>query len=112
MYYVLQLRKDVVIRNQLRGDPDGAREVEQRGRRQAAPLQKNASIFPSFNASTDALTLRLCLRMSLSGSRPAALSTRNAITSVPLPGEPVDTTRPFRSASRLMFFPSIVATCV
>src|SRR5262245_13080431 len=76
------------------------------------PLQKNASIFPSLSASTDAFTVRPCLPMSLSGSMPAARSTRNAITSVPLPGEPVETTRPRRSVRRLIPLPSTVATCV
>ena len=76
------------------------------------PLQKKASIFPSLIASTEALTVRPCLRMSRSGSIPTARSTRNAITSVPLPGEPVETTLPRRSASEWMFLPSMVATWV
>ena len=39
--------------------------------------------------------------MSLRGSSPAAASTRSAMSSVPLPGEPTETTRPFRSAIAL-----------
>ena len=77
------------------------------------PLQKNASILPSFSASTDALTRQApgagCRE---SGSSPAARSTRNAITSVPLPGDPVETTLPRKSASRSMPLPSTVTTCV
>ena len=76
------------------------------------PVQKNASILPSLRASTDALTLSPCRRRSRSASRPAAFSSRTAITSVPLPGEPVDTTLPRRSVTRLMFLPSSVAICV
>jgi hypothetical protein len=37
--------------------------------------------------------------MSFFGSMPIASSTRSVITSTPLPGEPVDTRLPFRSAS-------------
>ena len=37
---------------------------------------------------------------------------RNAITSVALPGEPVETRLPFRSAILAMPLPSIVTTCI
>ena len=50
--------------------------------------------------------------MSLSLSRPAASITRNAITSVALPPEPVETRLPLRSAILVMPVPSIVTTCM
>ena len=56
------------------------------------PLQKNASILPSLSASTDCVDaepLAADVAYRDRGRRRAAL--RNAITSVPLPGEPVET---------------------
>ena len=50
--------------------------------------------------------------MSLSLSSPAASITRNAITSVALPPEPVETRLPFRSFIVLMPAPSTVTTCM
>jgi hypothetical protein len=50
--------------------------------------------------------------MSRSLSRPAASITRNAITSVALPPEPVETRLPFRSLTVLMPVPSMVTTCM
>ena len=43
---------------------------------------------------------------------PAASMTRKAITSVALPGEPVDTRLPLRSAILAMPVPSTVTTCM
>ena len=66
----------------------------------------------SLIAFTDsAAPSRSCL-MSFFGSMPIASSTRNAITSTPLPGEPVETRLPLRSAIVLMPLPSIVTTCI
>ena len=62
------------------------------------PTQKKASILLSLIALTDSATPSRSRFMSLSLSRPAASIMRNAITSVALPGEPVDTRLPFRSA--------------
>lgn len=76
------------------------------------PLQKNASIFPSFNASTDSDTPSPWRVRSLSGSSPAARSTRNAITSVPLPGEPVDTTLPLSPATDVTPDEASATSCV
>ena len=76
------------------------------------PTQKKASILPSLIAFTDSATPRRSRFMSLSLSRPAASITRNAITSVALPGEPVETRLPFRSAILLMPRPSTVTTCM
>ena len=50
--------------------------------------------------------------MSLSLSRPAASMTLNAMTSVALPGEPVETRLPLRSAIFSTPVPSIVTTCM
>ena len=50
--------------------------------------------------------------MSLSLSRPAASITRKAITSVALPGEPVETRLPFRSAILATPRPSMLTTCM
>ena len=72
------------------------------------PLQKNASILSSFRASTDCAAPKLCLRMSASGFRPTASSTRRAVISVPLPGAPVDTMRSRRSVTDSMPLPSRV----
>ena len=66
------------------------------------PLQKNASTLPSFSAPADSAALSWCRVMSFRGSSPAAARTRSAMSSVPLPGDPTDTTRPFRSATRLI----------
>ena len=73
------------------------------------PLQKNASILPSLSASTDAFTRqRLPADVAVRIEPGGRAAMRNAITSVPLPGEPVETTLPRRSASRSMPLPSIV----
>jgi hypothetical protein len=50
--------------------------------------------------------------MSASGSSPAAASTRLAMTSVPLPAEPVETVFPARSATLLIPLSSVVTTWV
>src|SRR4029079_2596067 len=50
--------------------------------------------------------------MSLSLSRPAASMTRNAITSVALPGEPVETRLPLRSDIFSTPVPSMLTTCM
>ena len=76
------------------------------------PTQKNASILPSLSALTDSATPRRSRFMSLSLSMPAASIRRKAITSVALPGEPVDTRLPLRSASLLMPLPSTLTTCM
>ena len=76
------------------------------------PTQKNASIFLSLIAFTDSATPSRSRRMSLSWSRPTASITRKAMTSVALPGEPVDTRLPLRSATVLMPVPSMVTTCM
>ena len=66
------------------------------------PLQKNASILPSLSASADSRGAEPLPLTSFAGSRPAADSSRSAVTSVPLPGDPVDTVWPRRSATRRM----------
>ena len=76
------------------------------------PTQKNASIRRSLSALTDSATPRRSRRMSLSRSRPAPSITRNAITSVALPGEPVDTRLPFRLAMLVTPVPSTDTTCM
>ena len=76
------------------------------------PTQKKASILWSLMALTDSAAPSRSRFMSLSLSRPAASMTRNAMTSVALPGEPVDTRLPLRSAIVLMPVPSIVTTCI
>ena len=76
------------------------------------PTQKNASILRSLTALTDSATPSRSRFMSLSLSRPAASMTRNAITSVALPGDPVETRLPFRSAIVSMPVPSTVTTCM
>ena len=76
------------------------------------PTQKNASIFRSLIAFTDSATPSRSRFMSLSLSSPAASITRKPMTSVALPGEPVETRLPFRSAMLLMPVPSIVTTCI
>ena len=76
------------------------------------PTQKKASILRSFSAFTDSATPRRSRFMSLSLSRPAASMTRNAITSVALPPEPVETRLPLRSAILVMPVASIVTTCM
>src|SRR6266705_1961649 len=69
------------------------------------PTQKNASILRSLSAFTDSATPSRSRFMSRSLSRPAASMTRNPITSVALPGEPVETRLPFRSAIFVMPMP-------
>ena len=65
------------------------------------PTQKKASILLSFMALTDSATPSRSRLTSLSLSMPAASRMRKAITSVALPGEPVEMCLPFRSASLL-----------
>src|SRR6267143_1429465 len=62
------------------------------------PTQKKASILRSLSAFTDSATPSRSRFMSRSLSRPAASMTRNPITSVALPGDPVETRLPLRSA--------------
>ena len=76
------------------------------------PLQKKASILPSFSASTDWATPRLTGVRSRPGSRPAARSTRVAISSVPLPAAPIDTCLPARSAIRATPLDPLATRCV
>ena len=76
------------------------------------PTQKNASIFRSLIALTDSAAPRRSCLMSFLGSMPTASSTRSAMTSTPLPGEPVDTRLPLRSASLVMPVPSTVTICM
>ena len=71
------------------------------------PTQKKASILRSLMALTDSATPRRSRFMSLSRSRPAASMTRNAMTSVAPPGEPVETRLPLRSPIFSMPVPSI-----
>jgi hypothetical protein len=76
------------------------------------PTQKKASILPSFSALTDSAAPRRSRLRSLSLSMPAASIRRKAITSVALPGEPVDTRLPLRSANLLTPLPSTLTTCM
>src|SRR5216684_1627598 len=76
------------------------------------PTQKKASILRSLIALTDSATPSRSRFMSRSLSSPAASMTRNAITSVALPPEPVETRLPFRSFMVLTPVPSIVTTCI
>src|SRR5690349_13010916 len=71
------------------------------------PTQKNASILRSLMAFTDSATPSRSRFMSRSLSSPAASMTRNAITSVALPPEPVETRLPLRSFIILMPVPAI-----
>ena len=66
----------------------------------------------SFSAATDSATPSRSRRMSRSLSSPAASMTRNAITSVALPPEPVETRLPFRSDILVTPVPSIDTTCI
>ena len=74
--------------------------LDGRRRQPAAPEERVDLAVLERSADSDAP--RPCRVTSRSGSRPAARSTRNAITSVPLPGEPVDTVLPRRSATDAM----------
>ena len=76
------------------------------------PTQKKASILRSLMALTLSATDSRSRFMSLSLSRPAASMTLNAMTSVALPGEPVETRLPLRSAIFSTPVPSIVTTCM
>ena len=76
------------------------------------PTQKKASILRSFTALTDSATLKRSRLTSLSLSRPADSSRRNAMTSVALPGAPVLMRLPLRSFMVLMPVPSTVTTCM
>ena len=76
------------------------------------PLKKNAATLPSFNAPADSDAPSPWRVTSRSGSSPAALSTRKAMTSVPLPGDPVDTVLPRRSATLAMPVDAVVTMCV
>ncbi|MNC85860.1 hypothetical protein D3C83_14760 [compost metagenome] len=74
--------------------------------------KKKPSIFLSFTAFADSATPRRSRVMSFNGSMPAASRTRNAMTSVALPGEPVDRRLPLRSFMVLIPVPSTVTTCM
>jgi hypothetical protein len=63
-------------------------------------------------AFTDSPTLSRSRCMSLLRSSPAASITRNAITSVALPGGPDDTRLPLMSSIFSMPMPSIYTTCM
>ena len=76
------------------------------------PTQKNASILLSFMAFTDSATPSRSRLTSLSLSSPAASRIRKAITSVALPGDPVEMCLPLRSAILLMPRPSVDTRCI
>src|SRR5262249_43555103 len=76
------------------------------------PTQKKASILRSLSALTDSATPSRSRLMSLSLSRPAASMRRKAITSVALPGGPVETRLPLRSASFSTPAPSMPTTAM
>ena len=76
------------------------------------PDQNSASIDPSFMPSTVLVRSNRCAATSVCGSRPAACSSRLAITSVPEPGDPVDTRLPRMSAIEVMPLPVRAITWV
>ena len=76
------------------------------------PTQKKASILRSLIAFTDSAAPKRSLLISLSLSKPAASSKRKAITSVALPGLPVLTCFPFRSAVVLIPVLSTLTKCI
>ena len=76
------------------------------------PDQNIASIEPSFMPSTVLVRSSRCAAMSVSGFRPADSSSRLAMTSVPEPGEPVETRLPRMSAIEAMPAPLRATTCV
>ena len=76
------------------------------------PDQTIASIVPDFMPSTVLGRSSRCGCTSVSGFRPAACSTRWAMTSVPDFGEPVETRLPLMSATELMPASARTTTCV
>ena len=76
------------------------------------PDQMKASILLSLIAPTDSATLSFSRLTSFSGSMPYASRSRSAMSSVPLPGAPVEILFPFRSLIFSIPLPWTVTTWV
>ena len=76
------------------------------------PDQNIASMAPSFMPCTVSGSDSFCRLIPASGSTPAAVSSRSAITSVPELAEPVDTVLPFMPSIEVMPASVRTSTCV